>query len=161
MARALGGQIIDGGDIAAFGHDNHLHALRIAGGEIHALLAFLGHGHARHYEVHLAAGQRRNQGIKRHIHDFQFIAQLFADQRGNFGVDADDGAAFIIIVLVGLERGVRAHLQRFRHGGEGENQNAYDCDGNQLFHLNTLHIYALFALKRFASVDGMIIHRRA
>ena len=47
------------------------------------------------------------------------------------------------------------------HGGEGENQNAYDCDGNQLFHLNTLHIYALFALKRFASVDGMIIHRCA
>ena len=55
VVRAVSIEIVNRGDRGIFLYNDGLNAGRVAGGEVHGLLALVGDGEARHGEVRLAA----------------------------------------------------------------------------------------------------------
>ena len=104
-------QAVDVGRLAVGGHDDRLHADGVGVGELHALLALLGDGHASGGEVVGMGGQRGNDGAEVDVDDLQVVADLLADGLGDLDVDAGGLARFVVVELIGREVDV---------GGQGQ-----------------------------------------
>ena len=158
IIRAVGVEIVDRGDRGVFLDDDGLDAGCVARGEVDRLLALFGDGETCHCEVCLAAGDSAENRAEFDVHDFQLVAELFADRGRNIDVDA--GGLLVLIELIRREGNVRCHRERLLlaggfggrgfgrsacavllgcAGGKGTDHQDAEHQSNQLFHILFLH----------------------
>lgn len=102
-------QVVGGGDGGVLGDNDDLNAGGVRAGEVHDRLPVRHDGQTRHADVGLAGLNGGDDGVKFHILDFELQAKLFRDGGGHLRVDANNGAA--VVVLIGRELGVGRHGQ--------------------------------------------------
>ena len=108
--------VVDGLNVGVLRHDDDLHALGVAVGEVHDGLALFVHGHASHDHVALAVLGGQQGGVEVHVIDLQLQAQLLGDGVSHFDVDALE-AAVVCDHFIGGELGVGGHGELA--GGDG------------------------------------------
>ena len=95
--------------------------LVVGGGEVDLLLTFFGDGDARGDHVDRAGGERRDEGVKAHVHDLDVVAGLVGDGLDEVDVEAGELLGLRVEEFERRERGFGADAQRVAgHGVAGE-----------------------------------------